>query len=196
MAKEITFSELPGNHFYAVFKTATGQYINGITPEDFNAIHWGDYAIPISEFNTLTGQYYCDFPILNTGFYYCDIYLRQGTDPELSDTPAYFTGSYNWDREKLIVIPNQDLDINDVVIALQAALNAVSTQLSDIVSHLAIKERVILGPAQSVIPTERVVLGPSPLVSPKERVILGPIQSTVPTERVVLGPIRHKRKEK
>lgn len=97
--------QVPGLTIYAVLLTAAGQYLNGATPETYNAAHWASYAIACTDAGGI-GHYFASEPgSLVAGLYREVYYMQAGSAPAVGDL-CVDAGWLQWDGATRI-LPSQ-----------------------------------------------------------------------------------------
>jgi hypothetical protein len=90
MSNEIKVTFITGANLYFVVQSPAGLwwYPTGIVFETYNAAHWTNYAIPMTEVG-VTGDYFGDFPtaITTPATYRWEARTQAGGTPATSDTP-------------------------------------------------------------------------------------------------------------
>jgi hypothetical protein len=96
MSGEIQIDHPTGANLYARVRDATGLAWNTATPgfEAFNATHWTNYAIALTERGS-SGEYVGNFPAAAAGVYTVTVYLRAGGSPAVGDR-SVGTGKIEW----------------------------------------------------------------------------------------------------
>lgn len=93
----------PGLTVYSRIKHPTnGKWWNGTSFETYNAAHWSQYALAMTE-DGASGVYSRDFPagITDAGSYPYFVYVQQGASPSESDAPAVNTGTVQWNGSSI-----------------------------------------------------------------------------------------------
>lgn len=121
MADKIAFAYTTGLTFYAILRTSAGTFVNGTTPEAYNASHRTNYALSVPEITASSGQYAVSFPSLTAGFYVVDIYRQAGGSPAASDAPPLFTGDYNWSGTAFRSLSAVNLDLTQALTDVKTA---------------------------------------------------------------------------
>ncbi len=88
---------------YAVARTMSGMFLDGLNGETFDPACWGDYAIALSQVSAASegvAALQGDFPDAEAGFYRLDLFLRHGASPAVTDFRLATVLMY-WDGAEL-----------------------------------------------------------------------------------------------
>ncbi len=88
---------------YAVVRTMSGMFLDGLNAETFDPADWGDYAVTLSEVSAVSEGVVAlqgDCPQVEAGFYWVDLFVQHGGSPARTDLHVKSVQVY-WDGASL-----------------------------------------------------------------------------------------------